>query len=217
MQKISIVVPTLWKFEPFSHFVNEVAQIDSVDVIVVVDNNSSQRPNVQFHKKIKFLDFGCNIFVNPAWNAGAYHCSGDIICFMNDDVIFDLQLFALVAAQMRCEQGLWGYCRSEMMPSISVTVHQHKVPHGFGQLFFIHKKNFVDIPNEFLVHCGDNFLFDTLKKRYNSNCLIEGLAFYTPSSVSSRSFDHLHVKTCLMYERLRQERKLPPASTSTQY
>ena len=217
MQTISVVIPTLWRYQPFAEFVNEVAQVGCVDRIVIVDNNRASRPDICWNHKIHFLDFGQNIFVNPAWNAGTYNCTGDIVCYLNDDVLFDLTLLDIVAAQMSPDHGLWGYFSSSASHSVHIEQHHHQVPTGFGQLFFLHKRNFVDIPFDLLVHCGDYFLFDVVKKKYNSNCLIKGLMFYTPSSVSSTSFAHMYVQACLLYEALRDERKLPPASTSNNY
>lgn len=213
MQTIAVIVPTLWRYHPFADFVNRLAQMDVVCQVIVVDNNSKSRPSVEWHTKIQFLDFGCNIYVNPSWNVGAYHASADILCFLNDDVVFDTSIMSILAQKMQPDQGLFGYVESTAETAPRLVAHTNQLPQGFGQLFFLHQSNFVPVPAELLVHCGDNFLFDILKKRYNQNYLIVGLDFHGSKGTSSSSFTHLHVCECIFYENLRKIMDLPEAST----
>lgn len=201
-----MVIPTLWRFLPFFEFVNEVANIEVIDKVIVVDNARSLRPNIDFNTKIQFLDFGQNIFVNPAWNVGAYHSTGDIICFQNDDVLFDCNLFYHVAQKMKSYHGLWGYNESPIGDNINFLPYSQGSTTGFGQLFFINRKHFVDIPNDLLVHCGDLFLFEIINATVGNMVLIENLNFYTPKQVSSHLFEHLYIKTCIDYQKIMSER-----------
>lgn len=196
-QTFSVVVPTLWRFEPFADVCVDVANHPLVEDVVVINNDSSKQPPASHrlwsHPKIQVLDFGTNLFVNPSWNVGVYYSRAPVVCFWNDDFIFDLRLFNLLSTSFAPTQGVCGFCPTEALARITLSQHtrDHKNLWGFGQLMFIHRKNWVDIPPELLVYCGDNWIFDMQKTKWDKNLLIVGLLSYTPNNVggtSSRQF-----------------------------
>lgn len=195
--KISVVVPTLWKFEPFADVCVDVADCEHVLEVIVINNNKQSQPaaghRIWNHHKIKFLDFGTNIFVNPAWNAGVYASQGDIVCLWNDDIIFDLHLFSVVARQFDASQGAWGLWCSWPDSQVNLNVHTDQGLWGWGQLMFVSKKMWIDIPPELLVYCGDLWIFDTQKIKTGMNIYFSGLLYHTPGGVggtSSRTYVH---------------------------
>ena len=72
MARISVVVPTLWRFAPFADVCIDVANCERVKEVILINNNTQDQPlathGIWNHPKITILEFGQNIFVNHAWN-----------------------------------------------------------------------------------------------------------------------------------------------------
>jgi hypothetical protein len=204
---ISVIVPTMWNYGPFLRFVNDIVQHPNVGEVIIIDNDFINMPwdndykHVLGHEKVKRFTPPGNIFVNPAWNFGASIASYDHLCFMNDDVIFDLKLFNRVDNMMSPEVGVVGICPgvegAKQAPfkdgSIDI-VPWALEPHdmflgcrlGFGCLFFMHKDNWVDIPHEFRVYFGDDWVFDNQQLVYERPIhLITNCFFYTPYAATT--------------------------------
>ena len=79
---ISIIVPTMWRYEPFLDFAQYLVRIDVVSELIIINNDNTKTPKhpVLNHPKVRMLDFGQNIFVNPAWNIGVQAAREDIVC-----------------------------------------------------------------------------------------------------------------------------------------
>lgn len=187
---LTVVVPTLWKFPPFPDFLSKILNNPNVHQVILVNNSIEHTPShpVIDHPRLKMLDFGRNIFVNPSWNTGVYHSETELVCIANDDIIFDLKLFDLVIEayqpHMGCV-GLHGACSSQGQAWLEP--HQQQPCFGFGQLMFVYQRNWVDIPPELLVFFGDNWIFDTHKKTCGTNFLISNLTYHTPHAQSTQS------------------------------
>ena len=69
MNAISVIVPTIWAFEPFPDYIKAVAELDDIKEVIIIDNNREKRKNIT-DTKIKIMRQDENIFVNPAWNLG---------------------------------------------------------------------------------------------------------------------------------------------------
>ena len=92
---ITVVVPTMWRYSPFLDLLKYILKVDVVTECIIINNDNTRTPThpVLTNPKVKLVDFGKNIFVNPAWNYGVQHSSNNIVCILNDDLIFDLKLF----------------------------------------------------------------------------------------------------------------------------
>ena len=77
---------------------------------IIINNDNTRTPDhpVLTNPKVKLVDFGQNIFVNPAWNYGVQNSSNTIVCILNDDLIFDLKLFYKMAEFVTPEMGVVG-------------------------------------------------------------------------------------------------------------
>ena len=55
---ISVVVPTLWKYEPFLDFVSSLVQVGTIGEIIIINNNQSATPihDVLSHPKVKLIN-----------------------------------------------------------------------------------------------------------------------------------------------------------------
>lgn len=212
----SIIIPTMWKFEPFLDFLKILTRSPLVGEIIIINNNIKNTPNssILSNEKIKIHDFQENIFVNPAWNYGVKTSQYDLLCIMNDDLVFDVSIFDVISPILTPDVGLFGLISNVdanhkiINPSSSIKLskipfyevtgvwyvpwHQLSTfnipfPYGVGQLMFINKCNWVDIPEDLLVYCGDCFIYDTQQLAGRDVYGIENLWHYTPFSVTSNS------------------------------
>jgi len=196
---ISIIVPTMWKFAPFLDFIADVVKVPEVGEVFIIDNDTTKTPDhpVLQHEKVRVYKTEKNIYVNPAWNLGARLAKYDKLCIMNDDVIVDLKLFTRMDEWLTDEVGLAGICpgRPEFYQTPftngAITLEpwmpgDHNF--GYGSLFFVHRKNWLEIPPQLKIYYGDNWLFDvqiyvTKKQNWNiTNCL-----FFSPWAQTTKN------------------------------
>ena len=183
----SVIVPTMWRVaEQFKNFVVQLCQHSSVGEIIVINNDNSKTPaDFPVHEKIKILDYGKNIFVNPAWNQGVRTSRFNKICIVNDDVIFDLAVFKKLENLLTPESGIFGLCPGvadfNQTPVTTGTIDivpwtgQHT--YGFGCLMFLHKDIWREIPDGLDIYYGDNFIFDLQLHQKKTNYLITNMYF----------------------------------------
>lgn len=214
----SIVIPTMWKFAPFIDFLVDLVEIDLVGEIIIINNNLEATPIAEIlsNSKIKLHNFSSNIYVNPAWNYGVENSKYDKICIMNDDLIYDTRIFSRVSSILTEKVGLIGiisdvdqnhvlrpqtgqisfekipFCEAPglwYVPWHQMPMYGFKFPYGIGQLMFVHKNNWINIPNELQIYCGDCFIYDTQHLNGREVYGIENLWHYTPFSVTSNGVD----------------------------
>ena len=144
----SVIVPTMWKFKPFLDFVEDMVAHPLVGEVIIIDNNTPEKPQhrVLSHPKIKMYSFGINIFVNPAWNLGAEEAIFDRLCFLNDDLIFDLKVLYRLLPHISPIRGVFGISpgvkdtdqipvtTGEINISHSPTMYNYRTHLGFGML-----------------------------------------------------------------------------------
>lgn len=186
---ISVVVPTMWKFAPFLDFLVDVVNCSFVSDVVLINNHKDATPqhDIFDHPKLMVLDYGKNIFVNPAWNVGVMHTKSNIVCLANDDIIYDLRVFKKVLNNYQEDHGCYGISsRMNVQGDIEFLPALGNDLFGYGQLMFIHKNKWIDIPPELNVWYGDNFLFDMMIKYNYTNYIIKNLLCYTPHAQTSQ-------------------------------
>lgn len=186
---ISVVIPTMWKFAPFPDFLASIVTNPVVSDIIIINNCRQDTPThaVWQNSKITMMDYGRNLFVNPSWNLGVMYTQSNIVCIANDDVIYDPRIFQKINNQLQLEHGCYGICN--VCPTSGDVYFEQHIDQpilGFGQLKFIHRKNWIDIPAHLNIMYGDNFVFDMQKKYKRSNFLIKNLLHYTPGGQTSQ-------------------------------
>jgi len=187
--KYSVIVPTMWRVaDQFVEFVGKLCEHKSVNEIIIIDNNNTKTPSAGLdHPKIRMLDFGTNIFVNPAWNVGVETSKNDKLCIVNDDVVFDTDLFDKLKNMLNEDNGVFGLCPGEpdfsqppiTTKTIDIVPWAGEHTYGFGCLMFINKKSWVPIPDGLDIYYGDNFIFDLQLKRGKPNYIITNMDFYS--------------------------------------
>ena len=178
MDKISVIIPTMWKSEGFIHRLAKLSNIETIGEIILIDNTPNT--NILPIPKVIHIIEGENTFVNPAWNKGVNLAKWDKLCIMNDDVEVHDELFINILPHITEDKGMIGLhefhgngvwedepgvdkTRSELLrgnrfPLKVIPIHVNRRP-GFGCLWFIHKKSYVPIPHQLKVWYGDDYIY----------------------------------------------------------
>jgi hypothetical protein len=206
---ISIIVPTMWRYTPFTNFVSYIARLDVVKDVVIINNDHTRTPDhaVLLNPKVKLLDFGKNIFVNPAFNVGVHSSAGDIMCFLNDDMLFDLKLLFKIDEFMTPDHGAVGLCKGiAKLGQTPITDGQIQFEpftnqncHGFGEIMFAPRKNWVDIPVGLDLGFGDNFIFERYYFGGFRNFFIANMLHHHEGSLTVNEMPQLEKQA--IYER----------------
>lgn len=95
---IDIVIPTMWKADGILDNLIGYVNCTAVNKVIIIDNNKKERPvsDIFKHPKIELVCYNKNIYVNPAWNEGYLRSTSDIICFLNDDITVQDDIFKIV-------------------------------------------------------------------------------------------------------------------------
>jgi hypothetical protein len=186
---ISLVIATMWKYEPFIDFLTHLCRVDIVQEIIIINNDAEKTPDAPIlkHYKIQVHDFGKNIKVNPAWNFGASVAKSEIIGIMNDDLIYDLKLLQKVNDFMLSTPNMGAVGLSYNDPNIGQTPFKNgqvdfeqfigQAAYGFGNLFFAPRDKWHPIPFGMDIWCGDVFVFEYFYFYGYANYMITN-AFY---------------------------------------
>ena len=190
IEKYSIIIPTMWRVaDQFVGFLQTLCDCASVGEIIIIDNDTVQRPSslVFGNSKIKLLSFGKNTYVNPAWNIGVKYSTNDRLCIVNDDVTFDTNVFTRLQDSLSGNEGIFGlYPGVSDFDQIPVTdglidiipwTGQHT--YGFGCLMFMHKDSWTDIPEGLEIYFGDDFIFNLQLRKGKKNYLITNMKHFT--------------------------------------
>ena len=194
LQPITVVVPTMWRHPPFLDFAQDFLELDVVENLIIVDNDISRRPNhpVLTNSKIKIFEFGKNIFVNPAWNLGVNNSKTDIVCILNDDLNFDIRLFNRISKFIKPDMGAIGlsngiadFGQTTLTDGmINFEPFHGQSCEGFGNLMFIHKSTWKDIPEGLDIAYGDNFIFEQNLYNNRTNYFIVNLFHHHKASTT---------------------------------
>lgn len=192
-EKFSIVVPTMWRYAPFTDLLSKLVDIETVGEIIIVNNDIASTPQhpVLSHPKIKMHNFEMNIYVNPAWNYGVGMAENDLVCIMNDDIDFDTNVFNYLQHNMDGNKFVvYAHSHSGLPDGSTEPVHiapytSDMAMYEIGCLMFIRKDNWINIPSGLDFFHGDTWLWDTMRLRYEQNYILKNLAFSTPHRVTS--------------------------------
>lgn len=182
---IDIITPTMWKAKSFLAALEKYCNYQSVNKILLIDNDHLKRPNSDIlkHPKIKIISFGKNIYVNPAWNEGYYRSKADVICLLNDDIIVEEDLFDQVFKLEMKEIDIIGskvkggpdnfhivdhLNHTEKLIKLSVNKNQPigGQSYAFGICMFVKRSSYKIIPTLYQVWFGDDYLIQKCKNIY---------------------------------------------------
>lgn len=188
--KFTVVIPTMWRYKPFTNFLTDLVKFHLIDEVIIINNAIEQTPDspVLQHEKVRVIGFEENIYVNPAWNLGVHESKNKNVCILNDDMIFDLKVFYHVQEILSPSCGVIGICLGDpthnqppfQTGSIKVKKWEGEHTMGLGTLMFVHQDSWIDIPNDLKVYYGDNWIFDTALWETRTNYIITDILHFTP-------------------------------------
>lgn len=166
----SLVIPTMWK----SSFLLEMLPVYQaspwISEIIIIDNDPEQNPGINFqeYEKVKILTRGYNIFVNPAWNWGASIAKSTVVLVNDDILVKDLDFlfkeiseadYDIIGARINNEM-----IEDQKEDYTTITDAPQRFPaNSFGCFMVVRKYNY--IPEQLLIHAGDDHLFNSVRKR----------------------------------------------------
>lgn len=159
-----------------------------VSEILIVNN--VDEPLRFAEPKVRVLDQGENIGVNPAWNLGVRETTAEYLAILNDDILFDPEVFDY--ARRLLDRG-WGLVGPDS--SCLNTEHRgpvsHRIASGvgepFGTMMMLRRENYVPIPEDLRIWGGDDWLW--LLQRRPSAALV-GTSLWTEMSTTSSDPEH---------------------------
>jgi len=195
---ISVIIPTMWYAKDFCDFLQRITELSVVDEIIIINNNSPETPDHASlkHPKVKMHNMHQNIFVAPSWNLGAKLACNETLAFLSDDVIVNLNVFQRTYDFIQDKTEIIGvvsvltddvndhsyfkFFKEDSIQFFSATdVDPEKRPPsiGMGNLFFLQKKDWIDIPEEIKIFHGEaliwNYFYETKRNFIIADCKIE--------------------------------------------
>ena len=167
-QFFTVIIPTLWRSNFTIDLLTSYENCTYVDEILVIDNAVAARSQIDFSsfKKLRILEQKENIYVNPAWNLGVKEAKNELIAISNDDILYNPDpVFKFVS-----EASDWGAIG--MSPSNYKTSGSEMrlepgdaIGGGWGCLIFVHKSEWIEIPEDIKIWYGDNWISTSFKKQ----------------------------------------------------
>lgn len=164
MDKYTIIIPTLWKSDRTKRLISDLQECQYVDEIIIIDNSYDEYQDTLV-EKIRYVSFGENIYVNPAWNKGIELAKNECIALLNDDINFDPNIFGVINEDVLSQFGIIGMGEGNYTQPID----EERGPYidiwkpgvndwGWGCFILLKKSNWKAIPNEIKIWYGDNFI-----------------------------------------------------------
>jgi hypothetical protein len=163
---IDLIIPTMWKFKLFPHFLEKYVNYQDVKKIIIIDNLYQNKPKKLIeNKKIQYCKQPSNIFVGPSWNIGVDRSSSDFICILNDDIFLQEDVLNFVLKQDFSKIDIIGskIVHSNHNTSIEKISINKKIPLGsqfynFGTCMFMKKEKYFRIPSLYKCWFTDDYL-----------------------------------------------------------
>ena len=195
--KISVIIPTIWKGDLFMmESLLRLDQVNSVSEVIVINNDPSKTPDwIHKFKKVKLMNSEKRMYFNESVNFGIDLCKNNICCIYNDDITTDVRIFNFVLNNFNKNDGClfispnYINCKSTTEGNLKPVndIIKDELYRGGGMLMFVHKDSFIKIPKLLVHHFGDTFIFNSNVKLKKQNYAIEGFPIQTPGSASEDS------------------------------
>jgi glycosyltransferase involved in cell wall biosynthesis len=190
---ISVVIPTMWRANDFLfRMLEPIQNSKSVSEMIIIDNDHQRAPKnfLSNFPKVKRHIMEKNIYYNPSMNLGVELANEEIVCSLNDDCIFNANVFDFVSENMDKDAGLLLvhpelFNREKPVDEPMNISESVKLKDGSAAIYFVNKKTFHPIPKEFKHHFGDSFQYDMQKKLGRKNYVIDNFFLWTPMRVTT--------------------------------
>ncbi len=174
----SVIIPTIWTppIDKIDDLINKLITCQNIKEIILINNNPLKYSFRYTDYKVRELRYN-NIYVNQSWNVGVYQSNSDLLCIMNDDINFNLDIFEFIKNSFNNNYniGIIGVSKSCYSLDQDQEYQLEKIQirnKGWGCLMFIRKELYTWIPNDLKIHFGDDYLIKQLQdKVYRINGL----------------------------------------------
>lgn len=183
-RKFSIIIPTMFRrVDILDQLLQNLYQDPMVEEVILINNcNLTESiPVIPLNSKLLIVSRGRNLYVNPSWNLGVKLSTQDHIAILNDDITISDKLFTGVCQLDFDNIGILGACHPAIeeienptrfsIPSFEILGARIR-PWGFGIFMAMKKSNYVEIPEEMLIWCGDDYLFHNIASKGKINTLL---------------------------------------------
>jgi hypothetical protein len=165
----------MWKCDRLHETLIELNNHTIVGEIILIDN-SGIKHNLPTLEKLNYILEKGNTFVNPAWNKGVKLSKYDKLLILNDDTWFDWNIMYSLSQFITEDFGCIGMCEAnykieDKQTDLQLIPIDHRVG-GFGTAFFVHKSNWIPIPDTIKIYCGDDWLFVKNRNLGKQNLMI---------------------------------------------
>lgn len=213
--KFSVIIPTMLKcIDITRELIKNLEEEDAVGEIIIIDNSKVLDITPLLGKitpkqvRVKYYE---NIYVNPSWNAGVKISRYDNIAILNDDILLPKNTLEILSWFDLNEVGVIGAYEPEIVELKDYTVDTIEgvniAPvytrwNGFGVCMIMHKSNYVYIPEEIKIWCGDDIIFHTNLKNGKVNGMMN-IKIKTRMSATSNDkiFDEIKNNDLAIYEK----------------
>lgn len=188
-EMFSVIIPTMWRCNDlFQAMLYRYVIHPLIDEVLIINNDTKETPewSILSHSKIKILNQPENIKVNPAWNLGVEHSINKKLCIANDDIFYDTNIFDTMYKHTTEDFGVFGLSHSKKDNSEVRIIEWDESMGCVGQIMFLHRNNWITIPNELVISYGDDFIFNFNKSRKLKNYVIENLEWTSPFGSTTR-------------------------------
>lgn len=180
----SIIIPTLFRCQSILNKLLETLYEDMAvsEVILINNTDSLEIPDtIKLHDKTKVCSVGKNMYVNPSWNYGVSTAKENYIAILNDDITIPNSLFSILSQANIESLGIIGACHPMIQQVESPNrfdidnLQLSPVPErmwGYGIAMIMHKDSYVEIPEDMLIWCGDDYLFHETKRTGRQNYVL---------------------------------------------
>lgn len=185
MNKIDVVIPTMWCDGDFIENLEAYCSYQSIHKIYLIDNRRLKRPesNVFMDPKLHLIAPYQNIYVNPAWNEGFNRSDANTLCLLNDDIFVEQDLFDYIRGLDMSKIDIIGsylkgtidnfhinsdFYKNDELLKLNVNKKQ---PIGgqcyaFGVCMFIKRSSYRPIPSLYKIWYGDDYLVQNCEEVY---------------------------------------------------
>ena len=216
MNKVSAIIPTLWKAKEFTdHLVDVLVDDESVGEIIIIDNAPTDFCYTD--EKVCTLKQSENLYVNPSWNLGIEESAYDKFIILNDDIIIPYNFVSSLEGLLTEDKGVIGIDYKAVIATAGfidenitfldreITLKSIRVRDwGFGIVIAGHKKSYYKIPENIRIWYGDDYLTQMNNEEGKVNYVIDDIPIFTRMSATSDAEEFNEIKNVdtLMYDRI---------------
>jgi len=178
---MDVIIPTLLypEQELFGHLLNTLRRSGVIGKIIIVDNTEGGKFRAAFkhliNQKFEIIEDGIDRYVNPAWNFGVSKCSSEFYLLLNDDVLCDELVLAATNTLLETRDdiglvtvALLSNCGVDEYEKLAERFSRDNVQVDFrvnsrgGQGCYTagRVKEWINIPENWKIWGGDNFMYD---------------------------------------------------------